>query len=127
MIQFFVYRNGSNCNDLFVMIFSLKGNGTVDFNEFLGMMAQSNLYRRQNSEATRTSEEEEMRQAFRIFDIDGNGYIDEKELKLTMCNLGEDLSDKDIKKMMRLADKNGDGKIDYEGMNSNDYSNISVM
>lgn len=109
------------------MIFSLKGNGTVDFNEFLGMMAQSNLYRRQNSEATRTSEEEEMRQAFRIFDIDGNGYIDEKELKLTMCNLGEDLSDKDIKKMMRLADKNGDGKIDYEGMNSNDYSNISVM
>ena len=29
---------------------------------------------------------------FQVFDIDGNGYIDENELKLTMQNLGEVLS-----------------------------------
>ena len=61
------------------------------------------------------SEEEEMRQAFKVFDIDGNGVIDAQELRLTMRNLGENLTDEDVKAMIRAADKNGDGKIDYEG------------
>ena len=56
-----------------------------------------------------------MRQAFRVFDIDGDGLIDAQELRLTMRNLGENLSDEDVKAMIRAADKNGDGKIDYEG------------
>jgi len=63
-----------------------------------------------------TDEMEEMRQAFRVFDIDGNGVIDEHELKITMFNLGENLSDCDVKQMIKLADRNGDGKIDYEGI-----------
>lgn len=50
-----------------------------------------------------------------VFDIDGNGVIDADELRLTMRNLGENLSDEDVKAMIRAADKNGDGKIDYEG------------
>jgi calmodulin len=63
----------------------------------------------------RSAEElEEMRQAFRVFDIDGNGLIDANELKVTMFNLGENLSDRDVKQMIKLADRNGDGKIDYE-------------
>lgn len=110
-------RIESSAQEITGMIESVDadGNGTVDFNEFLRMMSQSRSYRRQNSEATRKrSEEEEMRQAFRIFDIDGNGYIDAKELKITMCNLGEDLTDRDVKRMMKSADKNGDGRIDYE-------------
>ena len=50
-----------------------------------------------------------------MFDIDGNGLIDEKELKTTMKNLGESVSKSDVKAMIKAADKNGDGKIDYEG------------
>ena len=57
-----------------------------------------------------------MRQAFRVFDHDGNGLIDEKELTTTMKNLGEIVTKKDVKAMIKAADKNGDGKIDYEGM-----------
>ena len=53
---------------------------------------------------------------FQVFDIDGNGVIDAMELKMTMRNLGENLSDADVKAMIRTADKNGDGKIDYEGI-----------
>ena len=33
-----------------------------------------------------------------------------------MQNLGEKLSDDDVKAMIREADMNGDGQIDYEGM-----------
>ena len=56
-----------------------------------------------------------MRAAFKVFDIDGNGFIDAQELRQTMHDLGEELSERDISAMIRSADKNGDGKIDYEG------------
>jgi calmodulin len=101
----------------------VDGSGTVDFNEFLRMMSRSHCHvsRAGGGKATaadhaaRSAEEvEEMRQAFRVFDIDGNGLIDAHELKLTMLNLGENLSDRDVKQMIKLADRNGDGKIDYE-------------
>jgi calmodulin len=58
--------------------------------------------------------EDDMRAAFKVFDIDGNGTIDEKELRATMNKLGENLSDADVKAMIHAADRNGDGKIDYE-------------
>ena len=50
-----------------------------------------------------------------MFDIDGNGYIDANALRLTMQNLGEALSENDVKAMIREADTNGDGMIEYEG------------
>jgi calmodulin len=100
----------------------VDGSGTVDFNEFLRMMSRSHCHvsrtgsgNKAADHAQRSAEEvEEMRQAFRVFDIDGNGLIDAHELKLTMLTLGENLSDRDVKQMIKLADRNGDGKIDYE-------------
>lgn len=101
----------------------VDGSGTVDFNEFLRMMSRSHCHIHRPAKAPgaatspdqRSAEElEEMRQAFRVFDIDGNGVIDANELKVTMFNLGENLSDRDVKQMIKLADRNGDGKIDYE-------------
>jgi len=101
-------------------VWCVSGNGTVDFNEFLRMMSRSqyhvNRVQGRHEHGRNTDEMEEMRQAFRVFDIDGNGVIDEHELKITMFNLGENLSDCDVKQMIKLADRNGDGKIDYEGI-----------
>jgi len=90
----------------------VDGNGTVDFNEFLHMMSSTSC--RRVIDTQKKTEEEELRQAFKVFDIDSNGFIDANELKITMFNLGENLSDKDLKQMLKLADKNKDGKIDYE-------------
>ena len=56
-----------------------------------------------------------MRAAFRFFDMDGNGLIDADELKQTMQELDEVLTDKDVEAMIVAVDKNGDGKVDYEG------------
>ena len=61
-----------------------------------------------------TDREDEIRQAFKVFDKDGNGYITSDELGSVMANLGERLSANELKQMMMEADKNGDGKIDYE-------------
>ena len=59
-----------------------------------------------------------MRTAFKVFDIDGDGLIDSDELRQTMFNLGETLTDRDVEAMIKAVDRNGDGKIDYEGMKS---------
>jgi len=92
------------------------GNGTVEFEEFLAMMSRRLLATStDNDDAKRLRQESELRQAFRVFDIDGDGLIDADELRQTMANLGETLSDHDVRAMIREADRNGDGKVDFEG------------
>ncbi len=83
----------------------VNGDGEIDFNEFLEMMARRL--------GTESNQEEELRQAFRVFDKDGDGYITAVELKLVMKQLGEELSQEQLSDMMREADGNGDGKIDF--------------
>ncbi|KAL4237661.1 hypothetical protein ACF0H5_002375 [Mactra antiquata] len=56
----------------------------------------------------------EMKAAFRVFDGDGNGFISQAELKHTLYNMGEKLSDDDIEDMMREADEDGDGQISFK-------------
>jgi len=69
-----------------------------------------------SEETKRSREEDEKRQAFAIFDINNDGLIDFNELRMTMKNLGEELSVSDTKAMILAADTNGDGKIDFEGI-----------
>lgn len=86
----------------------LDGNGTIDFEEFIQMMpAASRNERDENAE-------DEMREAFQIFDADGDGHITSEELRLIMENLGEKLTDEEISDMVKEADMDGDGEINYE-------------
>ncbi|KAG5645669.1 hypothetical protein DXG03_005507 [Asterophora parasitica] len=81
------------------------GNGTIDFPEFLTMMARK---------MRDTDSEEEIKEAFKVFDKDGNGYISAAELRHVMTNLGEKLSDNEVDEMIREADVDGDGQINYD-------------
>ena len=80
-------------------------NGTIDFREFCTMIA-----RRINS----AEREEEIQEAFRIFDKDGNGVNSAAELKQVMVNLGEKLTDRMVREMIIVADSNGDNHINFE-------------
>merc|ERR1712183_314957 len=81
------------------------GNGTIDFPEFLSLMARK---------MGDTDTEEELIEAFKVFDRDGNGLISAAELRHVMSNLGEKLTDEEVDEMIREADVDGDGHINYE-------------
>mmetsp|Transcript_4483 Transcript_4483/g.12680 ORF Transcript_4483/g.12680 Transcript_4483/m.12680 type:complete len:153 (-) Transcript_4483:127-585(-) len=84
------------------------GNGTIDFEEFVGMMPAANRAERDGNA------EEEMLEAFQIFDADGDGNISADELRQIMENLGETLTQEEVEDMVKEADVDGDGEINYQ-------------
>ena len=81
------------------------GNGTIDFPEFLMLMSQK---------MKETDSEEDIKEAFRVFDKDSSGFISAGELSHVMSNLGEKLTEEEVDEMIREADMDGDGRINYE-------------
>ena len=79
--------------------------GAINFQEFLTMMGLK---------MEEVNREAELREAFSLFDKDSNGLISAEELRLVMKNLGENLTDGEIGEMMREADTDGDGHINYD-------------
>lgn len=59
-----------------------------------------------------TDSEEEIREAFKVFDRDNNGFISAAELRHVMTSIGEKLTDDEVDEMIREADQDGDGRID---------------
>ncbi|XP_078488013.1 troponin C, body wall muscle isoform X1 [Ciona intestinalis] len=88
------------------------GSGTIDFEEFCLMM-----YRQmQAEEEAKIPErgEKELSEAFRMFDLNGDGFIDWDELKMAMEGTGESIEKWEVDDMMNDGDKNQDGMLDYE-------------
>ena len=85
----------------------LTDSGTIDFMEFVAMMA---------STPRQKTQEQMIVEAFHRFDVDGDGVLSREELRQAMISMGEDLPDEEIDDMIREADDNGDGVIDFKGM-----------
>eukprot|EP00933_Yihiella_yeosuensis_P013175 TRINITY_DN12332_c4_g1_i1.p1 TRINITY_DN12332_c4_g1~~TRINITY_DN12332_c4_g1_i1.p1 ORF type:complete len:149 (+),score=40.56 TRINITY_DN12332_c4_g1_i1:90-536(+) len=77
----------------------------IDFGGFLSLMARKMKH---------TDIEEELIEAFKVFDHDGDGYITSGELMQAMSNMGERLSPHEVEEMIREADMDSDGMMSYE-------------
>ncbi|XP_019747777.1 caltractin [Hippocampus comes] len=77
--------------------------------------APSTSHKKKASSKIELSEEQkqEIKEAFDLFDSDGTGKIDVKELKVAMRALGFEPKKEEIKKMIADIDKEGSGTIDY--------------
>jgi Ca2+-binding EF-hand superfamily protein len=81
------------------------GNGRLDFDEFANLMA-SHI-------KTQAEMENELKQSFKVFDSNNDGYINASELRKMMAVMGEKLTDAEADALIRTWDKDGDGRIDY--------------
>ena len=55
----------------------------------------------------------ELKQAFAAMDTNGDGQVTKEELKSLLSQLGEAVDDSVIDEMIKIADVNGDGKVDF--------------
>jgi centrin-1 len=77
--------------------------------------AQLAASRRKPAKIPELTEEQrqEIREAFDLFDTEGTGIIDAKELKVAMRALGFEPKKEEIKRMIAEVDKEGKGTIDF--------------
>jgi Ca2+-binding EF-hand superfamily protein len=65
------------------------------------------------SEGTEDAIQEYM-EAFQRIDQDGSGSLSPDELRQVMGDLGEDMNEQELEDMIKEADRDGDGEIDYD-------------
>jgi len=93
-----------------IAIFDEDGDGTVDFQEFIGGLSAF---------SSKGNKEEKLRFAFKVYDMDRDGYISNGELFIVLkMMVGNNLKDQQLQqivdKTIMEADKDGDGKISFE-------------
>uniref|UniRef100_A0ACD6ABV9 Uncharacterized protein n=1 Tax=Avena sativa TaxID=4498 RepID=A0ACD6ABV9_AVESA len=69
----------------------------------------------EDGEAAAGGEDEEIREAFKVFDVDGDGFISAAELQEVLRKLGlpEASSLATVREMIWNVDRNSDGQIDF--------------
>jgi len=74
-------------------------NGAIDFNEFIDMIVKR-----------RDCIEDDVAHAFKVFDRDRDELISEEEHRLTMNNIGEPLTEAEVRSVIAEVDIDGDGE-----------------
>ncbi|KAL0918000.1 hypothetical protein M5K25_013115 [Dendrobium thyrsiflorum] len=89
----------------------VNGDGCIDIDEF-GVLYQNIMDDQRGDE----DEEEDMREAFKVFDQNGDGFITVDELRSVLSSLGlkQGRTVEDCRKMIKKVDVDGDGKVDYK-------------
>lgn len=85
--------------------FDADGDGFIDFQEFVELNTQG-----MDTDDVLVN----LKDAFSVYDIDGNGSISAEELHKVMGSLGEHCSIAECRKMISGVDSDGDGMIDFE-------------
>ena len=66
------------------------------------------------SENLTENQKEEFKEAFSLFDKDGDGTVSTKELGQVMRTLGQNPTESELNDMIKEVDIDGNGEIDFE-------------
>nr|KAF7423905.1 hypothetical protein H0235_009188 [Vespula pensylvanica] len=101
---------GVNLQEM-IATYDLWGSGELKFEEF------SKLASRFMEEDTDTEAvKEELREAFRIYDKEGNGYITTDVFRDILHELDDQLSPEELDMIIEEVDTDGSGTLDFEGL-----------
>ncbi|KAL4237851.1 hypothetical protein ACF0H5_002563 [Mactra antiquata] len=82
-----------------------SGPQLTDFDTYLNIMAKR---------LTVPEPDDQLLEAFRVFDKEGTGVISAADLRKIVTTMGERLTDEEVEEMIREADDDGDGQINYQ-------------
>lgn len=88
--------------------------GCIQFEEFLDYFHAKICHDPDGQERQNESDMKILQAAFKVFDADGSGEIDISELRQALKNIGEKISEDELRAMMAGADADGNGLIDFE-------------
>jgi calcium-binding protein CML len=94
--------------DALIQRADINSNGLVEFSEFVALVSPEILSN------NCPYSEDQLKQLFEMFDRDGNGYITAAELAHSMAKLGHALTAEELTGMIKEADTDGDGQINFE-------------
>ncbi|KAJ0341282.1 hypothetical protein COL922a_002519 [Colletotrichum nupharicola] len=86
-----------------------KGKGDISLDEFLDLMSEAPATSSKAADPNR-----ELTAAFKVFDKDNSGSVSPSELRQVLLSLGQRATDEEIEEMIRHADLDGNGSIDYQ-------------
>ncbi|XP_043697918.1 probable calcium-binding protein CML44 [Telopea speciosissima] len=95
----------------------IVGKPTLNLQEFVAFYESISVQLTEEEERTDDDEEEKyLLEAFKVFDLNHDGFISCEELKIVLLRFGllGESSDGDCNKMICRFDLNSDGKLDFE-------------
>ena len=87
---------------------------TIEWAEFREMYEHAHKDQELSNEVLRKCRGKLSVDTFRRFDSDGNGSVDEHEMRKGLESMGIDLTKAQIQGLFAVVDENGDGSIDYK-------------
>ena len=110
---------------------SIVGKSSLDLNEFLSfhdsISKQNNSCSNEVVEEEEANEESDLVKAFKVFDLNGDGFISCDELQNVLSRLGlwDENSGRDCRSMIHVYDTNLDGQLDFEEFKNMMFLTIS--
>ena len=83
------------------------GSGVIHFQDFQHLVAKR---------VKTLNGADELREAFRVYDRERKGYISSGEFRQIVSQIGDNVTPEDIDEMVKEADLNKNGRIEYEGL-----------
>lgn len=87
----------------------VDGSGQIEFEEFATLAARFLV--EEDAEAM----QQELKEAFRLYDKEGNGYITTDVLREILRELDDKITEEDLSMMIEEIDSDGSGTVDFDG------------
>lgn len=113
------YLTNGSMQSIFTYLVS-EGTGNIEWEEFSDFMGQLKMSSNPNQ-----NQMEEMVRAFKLFDYNNDNHIDASELLRVVTTMGDPLTVEEANQMIKVADIDKDGRINYHG--NTHFNSLNIL